>query len=181
MLREKIGYPYTVLPEDMFHHAAGGYAGQGTLCGSIGSCAAIINLVAMDDKKTHSKLVADLIHWYGQYNFPSKRFDAIATFKDQVQAVPDSPLCHVSVSTWMTKGGVGYNDKPRKDRCAKVTADTVYRMVEMLNQHMEGTYVAAGPKLSPETENCLSCHGPKASFNQQGAMNCLSCHDDHTK
>lgn len=30
----------------MFHHAAGGYGGQGTLCGSIGSCAAIINLVA---------------------------------------------------------------------------------------------------------------------------------------
>ncbi|GAB6062974.1 C-GCAxxG-C-C family (seleno)protein [Deferrisoma palaeochoriense] len=181
MLKEKVGFPYTLLPEDMFHHAAGGYGGQGTLCGSLGACAAIINLVAFDDKKTHSKLVAELIHWYSQTSFPSKRFDAIADYKDQIQTVPNSPLCHASVSGWMMAAGASYKDKERKNRCAKVAGDTVYRMVEMLNQHVEGKYVMAGAKIRPETEHCLSCHGPKADNNQKGSMNCLSCHDDHTK
>ncbi|MRR37256.1 hypothetical protein EG829_21880, partial [bacterium] len=48
----------------MFHHAAGGYAQQGTLCGSIGSCAAIINLVAKDKDNSHTKILSDLIAWY---------------------------------------------------------------------------------------------------------------------
>lgn len=165
----------------MFHHAAGGYGGQGTLCGALGSCSAIINLVAKDDKKTHSKLVGELINWYAQNTFPSKRFDAIAKHKNQVQTVPNSPLCHVSASTWMSEAGASYKDKQRKDRCAKVTADTAYRMVEILNQHMEGKYIMAGAKLSEDTENCLSCHGTEAAYNQKGNMNCLSCHDDHTK
>ncbi len=165
----------------MFHHAAGGYGGQGTLCGAIGSCAAIINMVAYDDKKTHSKLVGDLIAWYAQTAFPSQRFDAIAKYKDQIQLVPNSPLCHVSVSAWMMAAKTSYKEKDRKDRCAKVTGDTVYRMVEMLNQHMDGNYTMIGAKLSEDTENCLSCHGPETGNNQKGEMDCLSCHDDHTK
>lgn len=165
----------------MFHHAAGGYGGQGTLCGSIGSCAAIINLVAADDKKTHSKLAADLIAWYAQTSFPSNRFDDIAKHKDQLQLVPNSPLCHVSVSSWMMAAKTNYDGKDRKDRCAKVTADTVYKMVEMLNQHVDGSYKMVGAKLTEYTESCLSCHGPKAANNQRGEMDCLSCHDDHTK
>jgi methyl coenzyme M reductase alpha subunit len=124
----------------MFHHAAGGYAQQGTLCGSIGSCAAIINLVAMDKNNTHMKLLGDLISWYSQCSFPSQRFDSIATYKNQIQTAAVSSLCHTSVSGWM---------------------------------------MAA--KLSKETENCLSCHGTKATDNQKGQMNCVSCHDDHTK
>ena len=167
----------------MFHHAAGGYGGQGTLCGAIGSCVAIINLVAFDGKKkkTHSKLAGELINWYSQNTFPSKRFDALAKHKDQVQTVPNSPLCHVSVSSWMNEVGASYKDKQRKDRCAKVTGDTVYRMVEILNAHLEGQYVMAGAALSEETEDCLSCHGTEAAYNQKGNMDCLSCHDDHTK
>lgn len=180
-MKEEIGFPYTQLPDSMFHHAAGGYGGQGTLCGSIGSCAAIINLVAYDDKKTHSKLTADLVNWYAEQNFPSKRYDDIATHKNQVQRVPESPLCHASISGWMSVANASYNDKQRKDRCAKVAADTVYRTVEILNQHMEGKYVIAGAKFNDETEHCLSCHGKNAMYNEKGLNNCLSCHDDHTK
>ena len=165
----------------MFHHAAGGYGGEGTLCGAIGSCAAIINMVAFDDKKTHSKLVGDLISWYAQTTLPPKNYDAIATYKDQYQEVPNSPLCHVSVSSWIMAVGTSYKAKDRKDRCAKVTAATVYRTVEILNQHVDGKYEMLGAKLSEDTENCLSCHGKEAQNNQRGQMDCLSCHDDHTK
>ncbi len=165
----------------MFHHAAGGYGGQGTLCGAIGACAAMINLVAKDDKKTHSKLVGDLIAWYSQTSFPPTKFDQIATYTDQVQKVPNSPLCHVSVSTWMMEAGASYKDKQRKDRCAKVTGATVYRMVEMLNQHVDGNYAMLGASHLEGTEECLSCHGTSADYNQKGEMECLVCHDDHTK
>lgn len=179
-MKEKIGSPYTLLPEDMFHHAAGGYGQQGTLCGSIGSCAAIINLVAKDKNNSHTKLVADLIAWYSQSPFPSKRFDDIATYKNQIQKVADSPLCHASVSGWMIAAKSSYSAKDRKDRCAKVTADTVYHTVEMLNAYSEGKYQAFAAKLSKETEDCLSCHGPSASDNEKGQMTCVTCHDDHT-
>ncbi|AJE04333.1 hypothetical protein GPICK_14115 [Geobacter pickeringii] len=165
----------------MFHHAAGGYALQGTLCGSIGACGAIINLAAMDKENSHTKILTDLISWYSQCSFPTQRFDAIATYKNQVQKVAVSPLCHTSVSGWMVAANSSYHAKERKDRCAKVAAETVYQTMVMLNAYAEGKYKPLAAKLSPETESCLSCHGPKAADNAKGQMDCLSCHDDHTK
>lgn len=165
----------------MFHHGAGGYAFQGTLCGSLGACTAFINVVAYDEeKKTHIKLAMDLIAWYTQQNFPLKKFDDVAEYKDQIQVLADSPLCHSTVSKWMMAAGASYNDKNRKDRCAKVAAATVYRTVELLNVHMEGTFKAMGPNFSESTEKCLGCHGPQGSNNQMGQLSCTSCHDDHT-
>lgn len=165
----------------MFHHAAGGYAQQGTLCGSVGSCAAIINLVAKDKDNSHTKILSDLIAWYSQFAFPSQRFDSVATYKNQIQTVAVSSLCHTSVSGWMMAANSSYSAKDRKDRCAKVAADTVYQTVMLLNDYAEGKYKTLGLKPSKETEYCLSCHGPKAADNQKGQMSCLSCHDDHTK
>ena len=45
LLKEKVGYPYTTLPDMMMIHAGSGYAGQGTLCGILGGASLIINLV----------------------------------------------------------------------------------------------------------------------------------------
>ena len=81
----------------------------------------------------------------------------------------------------MQASGVSYKDKPRKDRCAKVTAATAYRTVEMLNQHLEGKYAFIGSVHTEETEECLSCHGKEAMYNEKGLNDCLDCHDDHTK
>ena len=36
LLKEKVGYPYTTLPDMMMIHAGSGYAGQGILCGALG-------------------------------------------------------------------------------------------------------------------------------------------------
>ena len=89
-MKEKIGYPYTTLPDNMFHHAAGGYAGQGTLCGSLGACSALINLVATDDERSHNQLIGDLINWYASYNHPTDEFDDIVKYPGQVRVVPGS-------------------------------------------------------------------------------------------
>ncbi len=40
LLREKVGYPYTTLPDMMMIHAAAGYGGHGTLCGTLGGTVA---------------------------------------------------------------------------------------------------------------------------------------------
>lgn len=165
----------------MFNHASGGYGGQGTLCGGLGSCAAMINLIAFDKNKTHAKLTADLLHWYSQTSMPSTRCDAIATFTDQYQEAPGSPLCHASVSSWILKTGAAYGDKERKDRCGKVTADVVYQTVLMLNDYADGKHTPILANLSNESADCMSCHGKDAFHNVTVQQDCLSCHDDHTK
>ena len=162
-------------------HAAGGYANQGTLCGSLGACAAIINLATMDKDKSHTKLAGELINWYGQQSFPSTRFDVLSASKDQTRTVPNSPLCHASVSGWMMAADATYPDKGRKDRCAKVAAETAYHTVEMLNAFSDGSFKPMVASLSKSTESCLSCHGEEAADNAKGQMDCLTCHDDHTK
>lgn len=171
-----------MLSDDMFHHGAGGYAGQGTLCGSLGACAAIINLVAKDQDNTHNAMITELINRYAVTNFPTNRFDSICYFPKQVQVVPNSPLCHISVSTWTTAAGTNISSKERKDRCAKVAGEVAYMTVAMLNDYADKKYKSATPAVSAETGHCLSCHGTAAAeHTQQGRMACGLCHEDHTK
>ena len=179
-MKEQIGSPYTSLPDDIFHHAASGYGGQGTLCGALGSCAAIINLVAKDKDNNHNKLIAHLINWYAEQSFPTTRFDGICYFPKQVRVVPNSPLCHVSVSSWAVAAKTTVTSKEKKDRCAKVTGETVLRTVQLLNDYHEGKALPGVAKAKDATY-CLSCHGPAEANNQQGQMQCSMCHDDHNE
>ncbi len=41
LLKENVGYPWTTLPDLMMTHAASGYGGHGTLCGSLGGASCI--------------------------------------------------------------------------------------------------------------------------------------------
>jgi len=175
-LKEKIGYPYTTLSDDMFHHAAGGYAGQGTLCGSIGACSAIINLVAKDEKKSHNKLIGDLINWYASFNHPTDEFDSIVKFPKQIRVVPGSPLCHASVSSWAMAANTEIKTYERKDRCAKVAGKVAMQTVTMLNAYADGKWEPVAPDVSDKTESCLDCHGPDGDHNAQGQMECGLCH-----
>lgn len=180
-MKEQIGYPYTMLPDDMFQHGGAGYGNQGTLCGSLGACSAIINLVAMDQYFSHNAIVADLINWYASAIFPTSRFDDICRFPEQIKVSPNSPLCHVSVSTWTMAAGTNVDSYERKDRCAKVAAEVAYQTVLRLNAYVDGSYGPSAPGPSEATAYCLSCHGPAAFNNQQGKMSCMLCHGDHTK
>ncbi|MDY0267762.1 C-GCAxxG-C-C family (seleno)protein [Trichloromonas sp.] len=181
LLREKVGFPYTALPDRMFDHASNGYANQGTLCGALGACAAVINLVAYYGQGTHKKLIENLFTWYANTPLPSVRFDAISAYPDQVQVTPHSPLCHVSESTWAGAAGAAIGSEEKRARCAKVTAETVYQTVVILNEYLDAKFAPVSAGLSAETHYCLSCHGPRADDNQQGMMTCTVCHDDHTQ
>jgi len=183
LLKENIGYPYTMLSDQMFHHAGAGYAGQGTLCGSVGASSAIINLVAKDKKNSHLEMVTDLINWYASFDHPTDEFDGFCRFPGQKRLPPNSPLCHVSSSTWVTAAGVSIDSKERKDRCSKVAGRVAMQTVMMLNDYVDGKFVAAAPAMSEHTASCMDCHGPEADDNQQGRMNCNLCHtqtEDHT-
>ncbi len=179
-LRDKVGYPYNMVPLDMFRYGEGGMVGWGTLCGALNGAAAILTLVS--GKPVYPKLVNELLGWYSGEPFPSKKHDQYAKFPDEVQNVSGSPLCHVSVTEWCKHSGFKVTDPQRLDRCAKLTGDVAARAVEMLNLQADGSFIAAY-KPSDLFAGCMSCHVGKDSAlnNVQGRMDCVQCHDDPHK
>ena len=69
----------------MFAHAAAGYAGHGTLCGALGVCSCLINLVLYDKDGTYGTVIDRMMWWYAGAIFPTERFDDISAFPKQVK------------------------------------------------------------------------------------------------
>jgi hypothetical protein len=172
----------------MFAHAAAGYGGHGTLCGVLGVCSCIINLAVYDKEETYKSMIDRMMYWYAETQFPTDRFDDISPVPKQVKTQAMTPLCHTSVSKWTLAAGAKVTSKEKKERCAKVTGEVVYVVVDHLNKYFEGKWTP--PKWTPskEFEHCVQCHGPDDMWHstdgmnhQQGHMDCLLCHQDHTK
>ena len=109
-LREKVGYPYTVIPEEMFANGKEGYT-CGTLCGALGGAVGLIGLVcASDDSR---KLTKDLFAWYCSTKLPIYQPEAEAP----VKTVAPSVNCVDSITTFMTAAHVARGDIIRKRRC----------------------------------------------------------------
>ena len=189
LLKEKVGYPWTTLPDLMMTHAAAGYGGHGTLCGSLGGASCIINLVAFEEKRQIFRQMIDrLFWWYANQEFPTDRFDDISEMPGQVRVKAMSPLCHTSVSKWTLAAGAEVTSKAKKERCAKVCGEVVYTVVLAMNEYFAGRWTPPRWEPSEGIRHCLTCHGqddfwPDApSLNhQQGHMECLMCHTDHTR
>jgi hypothetical protein len=191
LLREKVRYPWTTLPDKMMVHAAAGYGGHGTLCGALGGACCIINLVAYkDEDDIYRQMIDKLFYWYAEQEFPSTRFDDISPIPKQIKVKAMTPLCHTSVSKWTLNAGVQATSKEKKERCAKVAGEVVYTVTRTLNEYFDGKWTPPAWKPSKEVEHCLTCHGPADMFHtnekegmnqQQGHMECLLCHGDHTK
>jgi hypothetical protein len=189
LLKEKVGYPWTTLPDMMMIHAGSGYGGHGTLCGALGGTSLIINLVAFDPKNpAFFQMIDRLFYWYAEQEFPTSRFDDISAMPGQIKVKAMSPLCHTSVSKWTLTAGAKVTSKEKKERCAKVAGEVVYTAVLALNAYFDGKWTPPVWKPSKGIEHCLGCHGPdnveqstEGMNNQQGHMECLMCHADHTK
>lgn len=128
-LQEKIGFPFTCIPADMFRYGAGGGVGWGSLCGALNGSGAIIALVCKD----YFKVFRELIEWYTGFAFPSDRHEAYCKFKTKVKTVAFSPLCSDSLFKWGTVTHESIRSEIQKDRCAKVVGDTAAKAAEMLN------------------------------------------------
>ena len=187
LLKEKVGHPWTTLPDMAFAHAAAGYGGHGTLYGSLGGASYIINLAVYKDKdEIFRQMIDRLFYWYAEQEFPTERFDDTSSMPKQIKVKSTAPLCHVSVSKWVNAVGENISSKAKKERCAKVTGEVAYIVTTALNEFFDGNWTPPVWKPSNEIEHCVQCHGPddmqhvKASMNhQQGHMECNLCHDDH--
>jgi hypothetical protein len=187
-LKEKVGYPWTTLPDYMFTHAGQGYGRHGTLCGTLGVSSYLINLAVYDKEHTYIAMIDQMMSWYAGMIFPTERFDDISAFPKQVKVQAMTPLCHTSVSKWTLAAGVQVNSKEKYERCAKVAGEVVYVVVDHLNQYFEGKWKHAKWTPSKEIAHCVKCHGPddmghsaEGMNHQQGHMECLLCHTDHTE
>ncbi|HVJ50133.1 C-GCAxxG-C-C family (seleno)protein [Desulfitobacterium sp.] len=175
-LYDTAGTPWDTLPVDMFKYGKGGAFNWGTLCGALNGSLYVMNLAA---GTAVDPLGNELIGWYTTNPFPSNLMDSYANYKRVRQTVSNSPLCHLSVSNWCytTKNTVSSDQK--KDRCAKVAADTAAKAAEILKSWKAGTFVGVYQP-GAEFSSCLSCHNGATSQrdDEQGLANCTMCHVD---
>jgi hypothetical protein len=189
LLREKVGHPWTTLPDMMMAHAAAGYGGHGTLCGALGGVSTIINMVTYTgkrDEQQNNQIIDRLFWWYAEQDFPSDRFDDISPMPKQIKVKAMSPLCHTSVSKWTVAAGASIKSDAKIERCAKVAGEVAYTVTLALNEFFDGRWTPPVWKPAKAIEHCVGCHGPDTStqkamnWNQQGHMECVMCHSDHT-
>jgi hypothetical protein len=164
----------------------GGAGGWGTLCGAIAGSVGVLNLLNL-----HGTLASPVFEWYVKQNFPLANLDdyvpsdTVAPIRDadvRGHSVPDSPLCHISVSKWLAAANtnlaaadsIGRNLK--KDRCAKVTGDTAAYTAQLLNNKLAGTNPAAWAK-PPHMATCFDCH-VGTNKDVEAKMSCTPCHTE---
>ena len=128
-LAEKVGYPYNVIPEEMFLNGAAGY-GQGTLCGALGGAFAVVGLVCGGaDSKA---VIKELSNWYSATAFPLYQPDGEAP----AHTVSGSVNCSDSVTKFMAAANIAeMSDPVRVTRCKSLSADVARKTVELLNIH----------------------------------------------
>ena len=175
-LYDTVGAPWDSIPASMFNYGKGGAFSWGTLCGALNGSLYVINLAtgtAVD------QLGPELIGWYTTNIFPSRLMDSYARFSNVKQTVAHSPLCHLSVGKWCDESEFTINSDQKKDRCAKLAADTAVKAVELMNAWKAGTFKGAYVA-SSEFASCLSCHNGAGSQldNEQGLADCTECHDE---
>jgi len=191
LLKEKVGHPWTTMPDMMMAHAAAGFGGHGTLCGALAGASTIINMVTFGEKRDeyqqNNQIIDRLFWWYAEQNFPTERFDDLSPLKKQLRVKAMSPLCHTSVSKWTVAAGATIKSDAKIERCSKVAGEVAYTVAQALNEYVDGKWTPPLWKPSKEAAHCVSCHGPDVgtekamSWNQQGHMECAMCHSDHTK
>ncbi len=142
-LCKKVGFPYTMIPPEMFANGKEGYT-AGTLCGALGGAAGVIGLCcAPDDARAITK---ELFAWYTSTPLPIYQPEGDAP----VQTISTTVNCVDSVSNFMTAADVERADPIRKRRCGGVSGDVARKTAELLNIHYG--FMEAPAAAAPETE-----------------------------
>jgi len=187
VLRNKVGSPYTALPDFEYVTAwgHGGAIGWGTLCGTLTGAGMITGMAAGADKG--EKILHKIITYYQATALPiytpsaatvavadantSADLTTLSTTASAQTSTSASPLCHISVGKWMAAADVKFFGVDRMDRCAKLSADMVGLVLTNLKAMATGTFtdtaksnassagsMAAAPYLMPAQNNCTDCH-----------------------
>ncbi len=189
-LATTIGAPFKLLPLDFGMFGGGGIAGYGSMCGSLLGSILIINSIVADGT-ARTALITDLLRWYEKNAFPAYlptatdagehvTKDFSSTGIVNLQVVPNSHLCHVSVSTWCAFNGASAGSGDKKARCSRLTADVAGKAAEMLNAYLKDKAYTATLAPDSATAGCLSCHtaANAAPPSVASGMSCGSCHAD---
>jgi hypothetical protein len=170
-LAKKVGEPYKSFPVDPFMILEAGMAGWGTICGSVAGANIVANLIigpriAGPECEYGHVIGSNIIKWYSDTNLPTYVPKNPEANKDKiVMTTSDSPLCHISVGKWMKASGYALRSNERRDRCARITANVAYKLVEDLNAWKDGKYdkdvewVASRSVGITSQQNCTECHG----------------------
>lgn len=190
-LQAKVGGPYQSLPAEIMIYGHGGGAGWGMLCGALNGPAAAISLVC--DKKTADLLTNELFEWYSQSLLPTDLSNQYAVEKKYAVNKHDkkikpcksgSPMCHVSATNWCKETKAEITCVERKERCARLTGDSVAFAIQILNDHFDNRFKSVySAAVQDDVADCLSCHGKGGEMeNALSRMNCMQCHGDpHNK
>jgi len=174
-LAERRGEPYSSFPVGMMRYGAGGAGGSGSLCGALNGSAALIGLFARNEDEA-KPLVDELFLWYEQTELPVYEPAEPVVDGQMRKSVSNSILCHVSVTRWCRASGYKISSKQQKERCARLTAETASKTVEILNAHFAGRFSSVHD-FEQDVKTCTSCHtkGSEKS-NTRGKMRCGTCH-----
>ena len=125
-LAEKVGYPYNVIPPEMFANGKEGYMAA-SLCGAMGGALGVFGLVlAPDDAREVAK---QLNAWYTSTPLPIYQPEITAP----VQTTSTTINCLESITAFMTAANVERKDPIRKARCGGLSGDVAKKAAELLN------------------------------------------------
>ncbi len=172
----KYGAPYDTFPLQMMTYGASGVGNWGTLCGSLNGAAAAFGLFYGRDEST--EMIDALFRWYEKEKIPVFEPSIKKLDFTPPPTLPDSVLCHVSVSQWCYETGNEMHSKERSERCARVTAVVAQKAAEMLNDKIDGKKIDSKP--SKNHASCIECHDKDTEADiAKGKMDCGACHDGH--
>ena len=178
-MAEELGEPFNLIPPEMYAHFSGGIAGYGSLCGCLSVAASAIGMVS--DNETQGKLTRELFKWYKDEAHPCWTPEGE---EEQPQATVNSVLCHVSVTKWLKHAAeesgerIEFSSPERGERCARVTAATCKKAIELLNAEADGVFESEHD-LTGDVEDCMTCHNDEGNATvTHGSDSCLECHSD---
>ena len=197
-----------------YKYGGGGINSWGTLCGVPNGCCAVLNLIGIYGVHPYgsSTILADqVLGYYSTTLFPPDNiwamYDAGWTPASPApvpipngevqQTLSYSPLCHVSISRFLTANDAtlydSYTDGDgtrnlKQDRCGKMCAEMAGRTAELINSYIESTILpdlwGMPDGISPGQEygDCLDCHltGTSPRKDEVGKMDCSPCHTPDT-
>lgn len=182
-----LGSPFDRLPRDLMRFGGGGIASYGSICGAL--LGGVMIQAMISDATARDPMMTELMRWYEKTPFPSyipQQLDAKETgttldFADPVplQEIPNSHLCHASVSDWCRARGVSSGSADKKARCSRLTADVAAKLAVVLNAYLDQTQYEITP-VDTNTQRCTGCHTKGAANPPTVAsgMECTTCHGD---
>lgn len=158
----------------MFVGFGGGINGWGTICGTLVAPVTLISGV-VEDKKTRSAMIEELMSWYIQFPFPEYQPAGL----DLPKIAVGSTLCHISVSRWCNadEACVKASSKKKKERCAGVSADVTKKTIQMLNSYAENGTFKGEHVPDSVVESCMECHKDNPPYTS-AKENCMNCHGE---